>query len=94
MRVECGKLLSTFDGTRPFFAAAEEGEMGIAQLIIESKAHQNQSLATDGTTPFFMGAFNGHLDVVQCLVQSGAQINKGTTHLDGEKSGACRAAFV
>ncbi len=55
--------------------AAERGEIGAIELLLQHSLDVNQPVAQDGWTALLVAVANGHLAVVQLLVTAGANIN-------------------
>jgi ankyrin repeat protein len=70
------------DGATPLHIAARNGQLYVAQLLIERGAKVNQAEATYGTTPLWIAAQEGQLDVAQLLIENGADVN--IAHMDGK----------
>lgn len=52
----------------PLYAAALNGILEIAQLLLDARANPNRGL-NDGTTPLFATAQNGRVDVARLLLE-------------------------
>lgn len=72
------------DGRTSLYMAAEDGYLGIIQVLVQGGADKDKAVH-DGSTPLFIAAEMGHLAVVQYLLQQGADQDKpmhdGTTPL-------------
>lgn len=73
------------DGLTALHAAAIEGDVPIAQMLIVAGANMTAATALTGSTPLHLGAKNGQAAVVELLLKSGADPNRpdtlGTTPL-------------
>ena len=68
----------TTDGVTPLYLAALEGQLAVAQLLLNRGADVNLA-RTDGATPLFIAALNGQLAVAQLLLDRGADVNQAET---------------
>jgi ankyrin repeat protein len=62
-------------GFTPLHFAAREGEIEIAQLLLDAGADVNP-IAADGKNPLSLAIYNGHYALAELLVDAGADVNQ------------------
>jgi ankyrin repeat protein len=72
---EAERIAYANGGLTPLHFAAREGELAIAQRLVEAGAVLD-AVAADGKTPLNLAIYNGHYDVAAMLVERGADVNR------------------
>ncbi len=62
-------------GFTPLHFAAREGELEIAQLLLEAGADVN-AIAADGKNPLNLAIYNGHYELAELLIDAGGDVNQ------------------
>jgi ankyrin repeat protein len=79
-------------GTVPLMDAAINGQLRVAEFLLNNGANVNLQYADVGRTPLHYAAENGHRAMVELLLKRGAEVNRTAKDRDGRGSTALHYA--